>query len=260
MASSHNPARERLAKGELSLGVGVRLVTSVEIARMMRASGFDWLWIDLEHGALSLETASQISLAAIDAGITPLVRVPEGQFDMATRALDNGAWGIVMPHVDTAEEAAEVVDRLKHPPLGHRSSGGMVPHFGYRAMGPGEAVRTINAEMLIVVMVETPKAIANADRIAAVPGVDVVLIGTGDLTLELGISGEYGDPRIVAAYDTVIAACRKHGKSPGMGGVPAEDYMRRYIGAGMRMILAGGDGNFLLGGATRRAATLRGFL
>jgi 4-hydroxy-2-oxoheptanedioate aldolase len=260
MASSHNPARARLERGELSLGVGIRVVRTGEIAKMMQSAGFDWLWIDLEHGPHSLDQASQISLAALDAGITPLVRVPEGQFDMATRALDGGAWGIVMPHVDTVEEAREVVDRLKYPPLGHRSSGGMLPHFGYQAMSGGEAARAVNAEVLLTVMLETPTGIANADAIAAVPGVDVLLIGTGDLTLELGISGNYGDPRILAAYETVIAACRKHGKWPGMGGVGSDEYMQRFIKMGMRMILAGGDLNFLLGGAQRRASTLRAAL
>ena len=106
-------------------------------------------------------------------------------------------------------------------------------------------------------MVETPKGVANADAIAAVPGVDVVLIGTGDLTLELGISGEYRDPRVISAYETVIAACKKHGKWPGMGGVGSDDDMKRFIAMGMKMILAGGDLNFLLAGATRRAAMLR---
>jgi 4-hydroxy-2-oxoheptanedioate aldolase len=257
MAASNNPARDRLVKGELSIGVGLRLVRTGEIAKIMQAAGFDWLWIDLEHGPHSLDQASQISLAAIDAGITPLVRVPEGQFDMATRALDGGAWGIVMPHVDTADEAAEVVDRLKYPPVGHRSSGGMMPHFGYKPMGGGESTRLINAEMLTVVMLETPTAIANADAIAAVKGVDVLLIGTGDLTLELGISGDYGNPQIVSAYETVIAACRRHNKWPGMGGVGAEEYMKRFIGMGMRMILSGGDLNFLMAGAQRRAGMLR---
>ncbi|HXQ53951.1 MAG TPA: aldolase/citrate lyase family protein [Stellaceae bacterium] len=260
MASTHNPARARLERGELSLGVGIRVVRTGEIAKMMQSAGFDWLWIDLEHGPHSLDQASQISLAALDAGITPLVRVPEGQFDMATRALDGGAWGIVMPHVDTVEEAREVVDRLKYPPLGHRSSGGMLPHFGYQAMNGGDAARAVNAEVLLTVMLETPKGIANADAIAAVPGVDVLLIGTGDLTLELGISGNYGDPRVIAAYETVIAACRRHNKWPGMGGVGSDEYMLRFIKMGMRMILAGGDINFLLAGAGRRASTLRAAL
>ena len=91
----------------------------------------------------------------------------------------------------------ELVDRVKYPPLGHRSSGGLLPHFGYKPMNGGEAARLVNEDVLTVVMIETPKAIANADAIAAVPGVDVLLIGTGDLTLELGISGDYGNPQVI---------------------------------------------------------------
>jgi len=254
---SHNLARDRLAAGELSLGVGLRLVRTGEIAKILQSAGFDWLWVDLEHGPHSLDQAAQISVAALDAGITPLVRVPEHQFDMAARALDGGAWGIVMPHVETEDEAREVVAHVKYPPLGHRSSGGLIPHFGYKQMNGGEQARRVNEDMLTIVMLETPQAIVNADKIAAVPGVDVLLIGTGDLTLELGISGDYGNPQVISAYETVIAACRRHNKWPGMGGVGSDEFMRRFIGMGMRMILAGGDLNFLLSGATRRAAMLR---
>jgi 4-hydroxy-2-oxoheptanedioate aldolase len=257
MAGDKTLARRRLEAGELALGVGLRLIRTGEIAKVFESAGFDWIWVDLEHGPHSLGDASQICLAALDAGITPLVRVPEGQFDMATRALDGGAWCIVMPHVDTAEEAREVADRVHFPPVGHRSSGGLLPHFGYKPMNGGEATRLVNEGMLTTVMLETPKAIENADAIAAVPGVDVLLIGTGDLTLELGISGQYGDPRVVGAYEKVIAACRKHKKWPGMGGVASDDYMQRFIKMGMKMILAGGDLNFLLAAATRRAAMLR---
>jgi len=254
---SHNLARDRLAAGGLALGIGLRLVRTGEIAKIMQAAGFDWIWVDLEHGPHSLDQASQICCAALDAGITPLVRVPEGQYDMAARALDGGAWGIVMPHVETAEEAREVVAHVKYPPIGHRSSGGLIPHFGYKQMNGGEQARLVNENLLTTVMLETPKAIINADAIAAVPGVDVLLIGTGDLTLELGISGDYGNPQVIAAYETVIAACRRHNKWPGMGGVGNDDFMRRFIGMGMRMILAGGDINLLLNGAQRRVATLR---
>jgi 4-hydroxy-2-oxoheptanedioate aldolase len=255
--ASYNLLRQKLAQGDVVLGVGIRLVRTGEIAKIMQAAGFDWIWSDLEHSALSLDQASQISLAAIDAGITPLVRVPEGQHDMAARALDGGAWGVVLPHVETADEAREIVDRVKFPPIGHRSSGGMLPHFGYKQMNGGEQARLFNDEVLTIVMLETPKAIANADAIAAVPGVDVLLIGTGDLTLELGISGDYGNAQVQAAYETVISACRRHKKWPGMGGVVTDDYMKRFIAMGMRMILAGGDLNFLLGGAQRRVASLR---
>jgi 4-hydroxy-2-oxoheptanedioate aldolase len=109
MADVKNPARAALERGEVSIGCGLRLARGAEIGRIMKSCGWDWLFIDLEHGSMTLDTCSQISVAALDAGIAPIVRVPNGQLDMATRALDGGGWGIVMPHVDTAEEAAELV-------------------------------------------------------------------------------------------------------------------------------------------------------
>jgi 2-keto-3-deoxy-L-rhamnonate aldolase RhmA len=260
MAEILNPARHRLMRGELSLGVGIRISRSIEIARLMKSAGFDWLFLDLEHGMLTLDACSQIAIAALDAGITPIVRVPERQYDMAARALDGGCWGVVMPHVDTADEAREMVDHLRYPPEGHRSSGGMLPHLGYRAMNSAEAARIINGELLLVAMVETPTSVANAEAIAAVPGIDGLLIGSNDLSLEMGIAGQFTHPKMVEAYDTVIAACRKHGKFPGMGGVSADDLFRRYIAAGMRMILGGNDIPFLIQGAAQRTTLLRGCL
>ena len=260
MTELRNPARARLQNGELSIGVGLRLARGAEIGRIMRSCGWDWLFIDLEHGAMSLDTAGQISVAALDAGIAPIVRVPQGQFDMATRALDAGAWGIVMPHVDTAEEAAQIVARVKYPPQGHRSVMGALPQFGYRGVGVGEAARIVNTEMLVTVMIETPRAVENAAEIAAVPGVDVLLIGTNDLAMEMGIPGQFAHLDIVAAYQKVIDACQRAGKWPGMGGCYIDDLLRRYIAIGMRMVLGGNDLPFLMAGATERANVLRGCL
>ena len=100
-----NVVREKLEQGLLSLGCGVRLTRSVEIAIAMKSAGFDWLFLDLEHGTMSIDAAAQIATAALDAGIAPLARVPNGEYSIATRLLDNGALGIVVPHVDTADEA-----------------------------------------------------------------------------------------------------------------------------------------------------------
>src|SRR5271155_4432022 len=116
-----NVAREKLEQGQLSLGVGIRTTRSVEVAKMMATAGFDWLFLDMEHGTMSLDACAQISAAALDAGIAPLARVPNGQYSVATRALDNGVLGIVMPHVETAAEAREIVEKLKYPPVGNRS-------------------------------------------------------------------------------------------------------------------------------------------
>src|SRR6185312_3431675 len=211
-AAVRNVAREKLEQGQLSLGVGIRLTRSVEIAKAMAASGFDWLFLDMEHGVMSLEACAQISTAALDAGIAPIARVPNGEYAIATRALDNGALGIVMPHVDTAAEAREVVSKLKYPPVGHRSMGGIGPHYGLRSASTGEAAKALNESNLTVVMLETPTAIANAEEIAAVPGVDVLLIGSNDLCAEMGIHGEFGHQRVADAYAKMIAACRKYNK------------------------------------------------
>jgi 4-hydroxy-2-oxoheptanedioate aldolase len=253
-----NSARERLAKGELSIGMGLRISRSVDVAQAMQSCDYDWLFIDLEHSPIDLETACQISVAALGAGIAPLVRVPHQQYWMATRVLDGGALGIVMPHVDSAAEAAEVVDHLKYPPVGHRSVAGGPPQLAYKAVPVGEASAALNEATLIAVMLETPQAIAQADAIAAVPGVDVLLIGTSDLTMELGIPGQFGHAKVAAAYETVIAACRKHGKWPGMGGVYDEPLMRRYVEIGCRFLMAGADLAFMMGAGAKRTEFLRG--
>lgn len=252
-----NVAREKLEAGQLSLGVGIRITRSVEIAKAMAVAGFDWLFLDMEHGVMSLEACAQISAAALDAGIAPIARVPYGQFSIATRALDNGALGIVVPHIDTAAEARECVDKLKYPPIGHRSMGGIGPHYGLRAASVGDAARALNGANLTVVMLETPTAIANADEIAAVPGVDVLLIGTNDLCAEMGIHGDFGNDRVADAYGRMIAACHKHNKFPGMAGVYNEAIMPRYISMGARFILSGQDAQFMMAGATARTGALR---
>src|SRR5215469_2116954 len=235
-----NSARERLEKGEMSLGVGIRTARTVDIAKMMKTAGYDWLFIDLEHGPMSIEFATTLAVAALDTGISPIVRVPFMQHTMATRVLDNGALGIVMPHVDTPEQAREIVDHLKYPPVGHRSLAGAQAIFDFKRIPIAEMIEA-----------------ANAEAVAAVPGIDALLIGTNDLAAEMGIAGEFGHAKIAGAYETVIAACHKHNKWPGMGGVDAEELMRKYIEMGMRFVLTGSDGGFLMAAAGRRAELAR---
>jgi 2-keto-3-deoxy-L-rhamnonate aldolase RhmA len=162
-----------------------------------------------------------------------------------------------MPHVDTAAEAREVVDRLKYPPVGHRSMGGIGPHYGLRSASSGEAASALNAANLTVVMLETPTAIANAAEIAAVPGVDVLLIGTNDLCAEMGIHGDFGSEWVADAYGKMIAAAKKHGKFPGMAGVYNEAIMPRYVEMGARFILSGQDAGFMVAAAAQRTGFLR---
>ncbi len=252
-----NPARERLEAGELSLGIGLRQARTVDIGKAMKTCGFDWLFIDMEHNAMGIDIATQIAVAAQDAGITPVVRVPGFQHFHATRALDGGAMGIVVPHVDDAETARKMVENCRYPPLGRRSVTGTLPQIDFASMPVGEATKALNETTLLVIMLETPEAIDNVEEIAAVEGIDVLLIGTNDLCMEMGIPGQVGDPRIGEIYERVITACKANGIYPGLGGVYDPPLMERYIAQGMRFVLAGSDLSLLMGAGRQRATMLR---
>ncbi len=252
-----NTAKDRLLAGELALGVGLRQARTADIGKIMKTCGYDWLFIDMEHNSMSVDTAAQISVAAQDAGIAPIVRVPGFQHFHATRVLDGGAQGVVVPHVDTPEIAAEMVRNCKYPPEGRRSVTGRLPQVDFQAVPPDETTAAVNDSTLVVVMVETPAAVENVEAIAAVPGVDSILIGTNDLCAEMGIPGAVGEPRIQETVERVVAACRAHGKHPGLGGVYDPPLMERYVAMGMRLILCGSDLTFLMAAAGERSARLR---
>ena len=257
MVAIRNVLKEKLEAGELALGVGLRGARTVEIARAMKTAGFDWLFIDMEHNTMSLDDACNISVAAQAEGIAPIVRVPGTEHHHATRALDGGAQGIVVPHVDDVETAKRMVSNVRYPPVGHRSLYGALPQAGFTAHPPAELMPALDAATFLVLMIESPEGVANADAIAALPGVDALLIGTSDLTAEMGIPGQVEHPDVVAAYETVIAACARHGKHPGMGGVYAPEIMKRYVDMGMRLLLTGSEFTFMMAGARAQAQAVR---
>ena len=255
-----NIAKEKLFKNELCLGVGLRQSRTVDIGKIMATSGYDWLFIDMEHNSMDIDIASQISVAAQDAGITPIVRVPDFAHHHATRVLDCGAMGVVFPHVDNADIAKKLVSYCLYPPKGHRSMTGVLPQLDFKQHPIADVASTINENILIVIMLESPKAIDNVDSIAAIDGVDVLLIGTNDLCMEMDIPGDYSNPKVKDAYIKVIEACKKYGKTPGMGGVYNEELMSEYIKMGMRFILSGSDLSFMMQTASQRSNKLRSFL
>lgn len=251
-----NTMKAKLEAGGLAVSFGVSSMRLVSAAGIARACGFDWLFIDTEHSTIDLDTASQICLGALPTGITPIVRVPSDAGFHASRCLDGGAMGVIVPHVDTPEQSRSIVANCRFPPLGHRSLTAPVPQLGFAAMPAAQAIDILNRNTLVIVMIETPQAVANADAIAAVPGVDGLLVGTNDLAASLGIPGELGHGDIEAAYGAVIAACRRHGRHAGMGGVYAHELMTRYIRMGVRFLLGGSDTSFLMAAARERAAFL----
>lgn len=252
-----NHTKRMLQSGRVVLGLGVRQMRSVEIGMIARASGFDFLFIDREHGPMGMETAAEICVAALGQGVTPIVRVAGPEPHHFIALLDSGAQGLCVPHVDTADAARAIVASAKYPPVGHRSISRTSPLSGYESLPIAQFTQEGNAETLVIVMLESPEAIANADAIAAEPEVDVLLIGTSDLCNELGLPGQFGHEKIVAAYETVVAACKRHGKFAGMSGVREDALMRRYIGMGARFVVAGTDVPMLIDAGKARTRLLR---
>ena len=257
MTTVANPVRAALAAGKISLGVGVRGLRSGEIARMMKSAGFDWLFIDLEHGPSSVETAFTISVAALDAGIVPIVRVPEGEMVLAARCLDGGALGVFASHVETVEDARAVVGALRFPPLGRRSAGGNYPQLGFRGGSAKDVIPVLEQATLLIATLETAKAVENAAAIAAVSGIDVLTMGLNDLSVDLGIPGQLGHEKIAVAVAQVAEAARSAGKFAGFGGVYQPELIKKYVGLGMRMILCGNDVGLLMAAARERADFVR---
>lgn len=215
-----NVVKEKLAHDQLVASMTIRLVRGVEIARMAATAGFDMIYVDLEHSTLTLEATGQICQAALSAGVTPMVRVPANTPEYIQRVLDAGALGIIAPGVRSAEEARAVVAAAKYAPLGDRGAGGALPHLEFRPFPTAEANAALNDATMVIVQFELAEAVENAEEIAAVEGVDMVLIGINDLLADLGLAGQFDHPKVREAYARAIAACRKYGKHVGVGGLP----------------------------------------
>ena len=225
-------------------------------AEIMAAQGFDSITIDMQHGALDYSNVLPMFQAMRASGATLMARVPWNEPGIIMKALDAGAYGIICPMVNSAEEAARFVSYLRYPPLGQRSFGPTRVSFAAGANYAGEA----NDNMLAFAMIETAEGMANLDAIAATPGLDGIYVGPADLTLSLtqgrlapGFDRE--EPEMIAALQTIVAACKKNGIRAALHcGTPA--YAARAIGWGFDMTTVGGDSRFL---AAAAAAAVAGF-
>ncbi len=254
-----NSAKKKLNAGELVLCMAVNQMRSAEAPMIAARCGFDAIFIDLEHSATSLETAATICVAALASGVTPIARVPSHQPFHAARILDAGAQGVMVPHVENADEARQIVRYLRFPPMGLRSAYSTGPTLGYRAIGQGEINTFLNEQELVIAMLETPQAIEHADAIAAVPGIDMVHIGALDVSNVMGIPAAYADPRMRAVFEKVARACKAHGKAMGVGGARGDREMQQYlIGLGVRYLTTGSDVGYLMAAAKADVTAIRG--
>lgn len=248
-----NIVKEKIALDEPAYSMTVRLVRGVEIAAIARGAEFDAIYIDLEHSAFSLETVGQISIASLGMGVAPFVRVPGVDPHLITRVLDAGAIGIIVPDLHSADDARTVVNAVKYRPEGERSLPGVTPQLSFRGLSHADTCRQINDATMIVAMIESPAGLVAVNEIAAVPGIDILLVGANDLCSANGVAGQFDHPLVEEAYTRTWAACRAHGKTLGVGGLASRpDLIRKYVALGGRYVSLGADLSMLAAAASQR--------
>lgn len=235
-----NPVKAKLRRGEPTFGTWLSL-GSLHASRLLARAGFDWLTVDLEHSAIDWSHAAALFGAIADAGCVPLARVPEGNHHLIKRVLDAGAWGIVVPMVETVEQAWAAIAAAKYPPEGNRSAGGGMHSLGFDA-SVGEYHLRANDEMLVVLQTESPAGVENADAIYRLPGCDAVFVGPVDLRFTMRqTDGTFPtDQQHEAMIQRIIGIGRGAGTPTGIHALDPHDALRR-AEQGMQFIAVGSD-------------------
>lgn len=231
--------RQRLKGGEVLLGQMVLELFTPGVGPMLDACGLDFVIFDMEHGRCDIQLLGEMVASCRGSNIFPMARVPDVEFAPLSRALDVGARGVMVPRVETRQQAEDIVSQLKYAPQGRRGVALGIAHDLYRAGGP-EFFAKANEETCVVLMVETEKGFENLDEIVSVPGVDVAWVGHYDLTVSMGIPTQFEHPRLLAAMDALVAACRRHGVAPGFLPATPESAVH-WIEKGFRALSLGTD-------------------
>lgn len=251
-----NKTLRKLAAGELVVGVTLRQLRTVDAAFILKACGFDAVVIDREHGRMSADVTAALCMSSAALGLTPMVRVAGQQAFFVAEALDAGAQGVIVPHINSRADAEAAVYFAKYPPMGGRSIVAVGPPSGYHSYPLGDFTPAQNQETMVIALIETSGGVDNADQIAAVEGIDAIMVGPNDLSAELGIVGQITHPRIHEAYAAVARACATHGKYFVSGGVPGLD-TRELIAMGSRFIMGATDIGYLMAAAQTDVKSIR---
>lgn len=204
----------RLQNGEIVFTAKIN-TSCPRVAAIATQSGFSCLWLDMEHVPSTISQIEKQVYAAKSEGAEVIVRVPRGSYSDLIQPLELGATGIMVPHVLTADEAAALVRQVKFHPIGCRALDGGNADNCFGSLGTLEYIQQANQNTLLILQIEDPQAIQHVDKIAAIPGVDMLFFGPGDFAHALGIPGEYNDPRILEARDQLVQSTRRHGKLAG---------------------------------------------
>lgn len=255
-----NQMKEKLKRGEPVLG-GWLSLPSVPAARLMSRLGFDWLVVDMEHTAHNAVLMADMVATIADSGLcAPIVRVPTNSVEWFKWALDAGAWGVVVPMVNTREEALRVVEYTKYPPIGARSIGGAFGPYGFGITDWPEYARMANDETVLAVQIESAEALQNLEAILSVPGIDVAFVGPNDLHAQIGLpaSTDGSEPEFMAALERIKTVAHKNGLAMGIfsgGGKAAAERVRQ----GFQMISVTTDVSSMIEAARAQLHIARGY-
>jgi 2-keto-3-deoxy-L-rhamnonate aldolase RhmA len=232
------------------------MLRSPEVPRILAAAGLDWSYLDSEHGGFDLETLQDLIRAANEAGLCPIVRVADLQYPLVARALDCGAQGVLFPRVESAELIEKAISWTRFPPEGVRGYGLQPTHVSYEAVGMPDIIAHANANTMVVLQIETKTALDRIDELLSVPNIDAVMIGPADLSISLGVAGQFEHPTLVAAIEKIRDACIRHGIAPGihMRSLKLVQYWRD---RGMRFLSCNSEIGFMLEKATEVVAALK---
>jgi 2-dehydro-3-deoxyglucarate aldolase/4-hydroxy-2-oxoheptanedioate aldolase len=251
-----NLTKRKLNAGETVVGSSIQQSRSPEIPRIYAAAQADFFWIDAEHGSYGRETVQDLVAAAIPCGITPLVRVAELHYSLVTGALDAGAHGVILPRVECPNQLVQAASWTRFPPDGIRGFGIGVAQNGYRAASMPQLIQERNEQTLLVVQFETRRALDAAHELLAVPGVHIAMVGPADLSISLGIPGEFDHPRMRHAVENLISQCQQFNVVPGIH-VRSANLASAWRQRGMRFLSVGSESTLLLERATSLVTELR---
>jgi 2-keto-3-deoxy-L-rhamnonate aldolase RhmA len=241
-----NKVKKTLKAGGTVIGCQVAEVRSPNIALLYGTAGFDFIFIDMEHGGFDLETVGDFITASKAANIVPVLRVPALEEHFLSRPLDLGACGLMVPHIQTREQIQRVIQATKFKPLGERGLAPLRAHTGFSKVNVPQFIKEANENTMIIIMVEDDEAIQQIDELISVEGVDVVFMGTMDLSYNLGIPGEVRHPEILKRIDRVIMACEKKGVAFGMP-ISNPDWYQK----GIRFLFAASDIDLIVSGGAK---------
>ena len=235
-----NNVKQTVQKGGVSIGTFVFEFNTTGIGRIVAGAGAEFTIFDMEHTGWSVETIRMLLATSRAATTLPYVRVPTTEYDFIARVLDMGAVGIMVPMVETAQQARTIVASAKYPPMGRRGAAFGIAHDDFEDGEIAEKIESANRETQLIAQIETAAGVSSAGEIAAIDGIDVLWIGHTDLTNSLGIPGQFDHPRFHEALATVVAVCKEHNKVPVIMATGIENG-KSMLNKGFRMIGYGGD-------------------